>query len=130
MNNEAMLKAVIEAQVKGGYQNGWKVFLDSKFRLELDWVILEEDGEHASILEILLDPSGLRAAYGEKAVCESCLNRIAAQCHCGVDEGEGFPDVLEFYIVAARRILDAWLSKPEGDTDAALQTAFDLLPQA
>lgn len=74
------------------------------------------DGDEfsAHILTILLAPQGLRAAY------------TTADKPDTLDWATGDP--VPFWKFNAHEILDAWLSKPEGDAEAAIRTAFDLLP--
>ncbi len=101
MTTEEQLKAIIAAQAMGG-----RVFYQDNgdgFRSDLKcWC-------EYHILEILLDPKGLRAAYGE----------------------DGKPDDPTYMasgsLIAAHRILDTWLSS-NGDAAAAINRAFQLLP--
>ena len=125
MNPEEMLKAII---VKMGK---FKFLLDYDFKV-VGGTIGLYPGEYYKVLEILLDPAGLRAAYGDEPMFS-------------VKTGDSKKDIFMNYTAAylvrkgglpahwhsvSVMILLAWLSKPEGDTDAAIKTAFDLLPQA
>lgn len=126
MTNEEMLKAIIEAHVKGDYTR-W-----TSERHQYDPDALRMDGQHVSfyaglgtftthVLEILLDPAGLRAAYGEE-------QRVIREFDPPYFGCEGIVDEQQFK-KAAIRILDAWLSKPEGDAEGAIKTAYQLLPK-
>ncbi len=129
MTTEQKLAAIIKAQVKGGC-NKWEE-MDVDTRLVPNGCIetTTPDGSMIGhVLEILLDPAGLRAAYGDGVVCEGCLNRVAAKCHCEL-YGGGTPDITAMHIIAARTLLDAWLSS-DGDTVTTISTAYDLLPKA
>ncbi len=124
MTTEQKLAAIIEAQVKGGYDG----FAGIKDRIEpqdsitkpLFWA--KPDGHqlsHFHPLEILLDRAGLRAAYGESVFfIDETFVAMPADNPWGREGGISWE-------VAARRILDAWLS---GGSEAAIQTAFNLLP--
>jgi hypothetical protein len=119
---EQKLAAVIEAQDAGG-------FPDNTVLLRSMWLSSDKKAvtcsmlhpEFISILEVLLDPDGLRAAYRDgkshsEALCieggEVGLYRLSEAPHA--------------HRMAAHRILDAWLSN---GADAAISTAYDLLPK-
>lgn len=97
MTTEDKLHAIIEARVKGGY--------DSEFWTNGMRVISQSLYDHADnrwhILEILLDPAGLRAAYGETG-WNNCWQ-------------------------VGHKLLDAWLSS-EGDAAKTIDQAYQLLP--
>lgn len=128
---EHMLAAIIEAQVKGGWaENDYFAPSGVKTYLDLSDRYLWSGGERAAyILEILLSPQGLRAAYGSVEMrIESgdkrkdlILNAVVATLR---EQGK----VPAYWEHVAILILLAWLSKPEGDPLAAIQTAYDLLP--
>jgi hypothetical protein len=115
MTPEQKLAAIIEAQAKGGYPY-WEA---TDIREEL------QEGEPYQayeyiLLTILLDPQGLKAAYEDK------------QCDPEGDIGEGpsywnarFGIDRRIWQHKAHKILDSWLS---GEAEAAITTAYDLLP--
>jgi len=113
MTTEDQLRHIIEAQVKGGCTSFRFV---SEHYLDFDWKSrIGGTGEPTSpdtvahILEILLDPAGLRAAYEM----------------LGIGFHNGRPVLAK--IAVAHDILDTWLSS-EGDAAKTIQTAYDLLP--
>lgn len=118
MTTEEQFKAIIQAQVKGGYEeheaicglaeDEWAIFLSPPL----------------CILEILLDPAGLKAAYGSLGVI------------AGLKKGyDSLPDGEDKFIrydtpywqSNAQTILKAWLLS-EGDAAHTIETAFYLLP--
>lgn len=103
MTTEEQLKAIIEAQVKGGYDhydnNGDGFRSDLKYWCEYN------------ILEILLDPAGLRAAYGQQRLVNRSQYRTQLP-----------------WKVAARRILGTWLTS-NGNAAATIEKAHSLLPK-
>lgn len=126
MTPEQQLKEIIEAQVKGGCKShAW--FLQTGYTFviaadgEIEWDNYDEETV-GHILAILLDPSGLKAAYDSKPW-----------------HGGGFfssDGTLDYSVSsdglrsrhAAHQILELWISS-EGNATAAIQTAFDLLPK-
>lgn len=121
---EAKLAAIIKAQ---GITHAWSF---EEWTLDADdsaIVIHQEFGDdkphdvRCGILEILLDPAGLKAAYGED---------LAAACEHGIPTNPPTDYKVRTwkanYEVVATRILAAWLS---GGSEAAIQTAYDLLPK-
>ncbi len=139
---EQMIVAVIEAQVKGGCTK-FEKYITARWNPDEDEdrescplfyrinhtgkAMTDVNGFHYdSILEILLDPAGLRAAYGDHGVCSGCLNKIAKKCHCEIYGGNA-PDIEGIDYVVAHRILDTWLSEPDGDAIGAIRTAYFLL---
>ncbi len=133
VTKEQMLKAVIDAQGNGGLTK-WNrklyggQFILSNYLLVMCSKIEKEKAEadpnlrQMHILEILLDPEGLRAAYGDSITEEqSSLIKGGTIFNIGVTY---------FWKIVAQMITDSWLSKPQGDTEGAIQTAYDLLPKA
>jgi hypothetical protein len=70
------------------------------------------------VLQVLLDPEGLRAAYGESVKVPVSNGRYTI-----AKNTRGYH--LPIPETVAHRIVDAWLS---GGAEAAIQTAYDLLP--
>lgn len=142
MTTEEKLAKCIEAQVKGGFNQHrvlanachpkkqratWFLDLgDNAFRWE-DW----DDQERIALLEILLDPQGLRAAYGEgvhnfkSGECQRCGLWIPKLIEDAGDPTEFMETCSE---VAAWKILNTWLSS-SGDATKTIDTAYDLLPK-
>lgn len=115
MTPKEKIQAVIEAQVKGGFDEN-EFAIEQGFKIEGEYCIVIPGNMLVAthILELLLDPEGLRAVYGE-------VERI--------DHGDGLRmDIFNppFWRRAANRILDAWLS---GGAEAAIDTAYSLLPK-
>lgn len=75
--------------------------------------------QHRAVIEILLDPEGLKAAYGDGP----------ATPYKHMEGNHSSYIVPTQYEYVADRILNAWLSKSEGNAEAAIKTAIDLLPQ-
>lgn len=115
--------------MKGGYGN-WKIWGETHLQFgsvgdlcgytcvcDLDYY---KNFETHHILEILLDPKGLKAAYlRPESLCDNpkCGNNAFGGSH----QHHGYsPDTI------AHRILDSWLS---GGAEAAIKTAYDLLPK-
>jgi hypothetical protein len=118
---EAMLAAVIEAQVNGG-QPLHRFLLTEFDGLDGPFILIKgHDIETCHILEVLLDPEGLKAAYGEHLPCSICS--LYERHPERKDEGHGC--ISGTWRDVARTILDAWLS---GGADAAIRTAYELLP--
>lgn len=115
-----MLKAIIEAQVKGGYVH-WELL--KEWPIPRDAIYWKpspvECWERYHILEILLDPSGLASAYPWRC-CEDCRG----QC----PESEVHPFSEMYWEHVAHEILESWLSKNAGDALGAIRTAYELLP--
>lgn len=116
---ERKLQAIIEAQKKQGC-NRWEGMADDTL-VCIDGSIEALDEKRTMIghiLEILLSPSGLKAAYGEVLVLSIPKNE-----HLGIYE-----DVqAERWEQAANDILRTWLSSNE-DASATIDTAYSLLP--
>lgn len=121
-----MLAAVIEAQVNGGFDhNAFALRNGSTMECVGPFVLFERDGEpqgSVHLIGLLLDGQGLRAAYGE--------GKSHSQARSFEHGQAGEYRLIEAphaNRMAAHRILDAWLSKPEGDVEAAIRTAYGLL---
>lgn len=118
---EQQLSAIIQAQVKGGDEK-WKAIRIIHVNFEHGTVGMEQPPFRAiffpHVLEILLDPEGLRAAYGE-----GTQKFLPYMWNCLVTD-HSIPLNAPF---VAHRILDTWLSS--GDPTATIQTAFSLLPK-
>ncbi len=113
MTHEEKLKAIIEAQIEGGYKQ-WKLILsalDDGIPSTFNF-LLEFEGKKkrisASLLEILLDTQGLKAVYGE-----------------GIVDDGNLP--IESWLVVAKQIHIAWHSGEGNNWQAALNTAYELL---
>lgn len=127
MTSEEKLKAIIEAQVKGGYERyacdmverGIQTYEMLKgTRMEIPpvldgWVfaLLRDYGDHGEIniehvLAILLDTEGCKAAYVEE------MNSSTP--------GD--------YRWNSRMILEQWHSEEGNNSKAAIHTAYELLP--
>lgn len=111
---EEKLAAIIQKQVDGGY-NGWKYQvkngkLDEYDPSEPQYVGFFDASHH--ILEILLDPEGLKAIWPE---CKLCKEPSSIHYH---NEFKTNEDV-------AYLTLEAWL---EGGAEAAIDRQFSLLP--
>lgn len=135
---EDMLRAVIEAQRVGGHVY-WSVVLEQlKGNAK---TIIRGDGS----IRVLLDPQGLRAAYGDEPVAYGVsfhrpgeLQKDAAFT-LGPDAdsflGRRIPDSdgawtdTPEWLAVGQDILHAWFSKPRGGAEAAIKTAYDLLPK-
>ncbi len=116
LSTEAKLAAIIEAQVKGGFTKfdpflGHRHFtLNEGSYVRSGSSIITGGCSSAHILEILLDPAGLRAIWSAKD-----------------DYWSGNVWQTEWEAVG-HNVLDAWFSIPEGDAVAAIDTAYNLLP--
>lgn len=141
MTTEQKLKAIVAAQVKGSYGQ-WAFIMSSMdhetgdilprgqfYSRRRDMALGHETRLH--VLEILLDPRGLRAAYGgeDYAVCRRCLSRSALNCHCYAEADGELPEVVILFEEVPQRILDTWLSS-NGDAAKTIDTAYSLLPSA
>lgn len=101
--NEEMLRAIIEAQKANGYAYFW---------CEDDGSGMSHDGRYwcgFSALEILLDTEGCKAAYPNPNQDWS---------------GQGSNHMHK----VSHAILSAWHSGPGNNVNAAIKTAYDLLP--
>jgi hypothetical protein len=111
LSAEQQLAAIIEAQVKGGYKEYTPTL---QFLMEglkcLGTGKIAPKGFH--ILEILLDPAGLKAAYGDWPEWK---------------EGDELRMCSKTKSVATA-ILNTWLST--SDPKATIETAYSLLPKA
>lgn len=121
LTTEAKLQKIIEAQVRGGY-NGWQITVDQLFapnphnRLKLKGdSITDGYNNHGHILEILLDPQGCKAVWGEEMDTRTIVRD-------GVVE---FLKVNGGYV--AHEILNTWYDS-NGDAAATIDTAYSLLP--
>ena len=130
MTTEQKLQAIIGAQVRGGYR---------RFEPDADEVLLENGkgfwvndqggfGQwETSIVAFLLDPEGLRAAYGEApGGCVLCWVKTSdpERRWCHHCNRMSCRDADEW---AAFAIIDRLLSS-NGDAAATISTAYDLLP--
>lgn len=100
---EQMLKAIIRAQIKTRKHLDEQYVISETIRIHETGGVSIGKGE-SHVLQILLDPQGLKAAYGYYV--------------------EGQPD---WIIRCANNILLNWIAS-DGDAAATIRTAFDLLP--
>ena len=122
ITTEQKLKAVIDAQVKGGMfrWGGWTEGCHISSERNKEGIIVKDGykGEcYCFILAILLDPEGLRAAYGREPRVEQNTKEKTdrALIHW----------IMPCWEFAARKILREWLYD---GAEAAINTAYDLLP--
>jgi hypothetical protein len=112
--NEEMLRAIIAAQVKGGY-GMYSPYLHNDFIISTtQHLVAHENFEQKDfipnhILEILLDTEGCKAAYPNPNQDWS---------------GQGSNHMHK----VSHAILSAWHSGFGNNINAAIKTAFDLLP--
>lgn len=111
MTHEDMLKAIIEAQVRGGYDNWKEAIPHIEDSINGDFGMFGDENGFCSVLLTLLDTEGCKAAYGEMP--------------SGKDES-GF---LKGYEVAGALILGSWNSEEGNNWRAAIETAYKLLPK-
>src|SRR5438270_323664 len=125
MTTEEKLAAIIEAQVRGGYEN-WKMDpIDVRSRGYV-WHAGQGHAERhfCNVLEILLDVDGLKACHGE--ALEGGLFLRAGE-EVGTDSGKVMiVTPMPAYVRAGHQILDSWFA---GGATAAIDTAFTLLSQ-
>lgn len=137
---EEMLRAIIEAQVRGGCEK--YLFLIDGATLGAHHIRFSEALEILDtgycacgarsryILEILLDTNGLKAAYGERVAHDFDFSAIDEPCkRCKLRHGQWVGDYCTpGYIDISHSILDAWHSGPGNNLQAAIETAYKLLP--
>jgi len=109
MTREAKLKAIINDQMKGGYDN-WKEsieLLNNGIHGDFGLIDTLYRG-NTTILLILLDSDGAKAAYPHD------------------------PDgsIEDYWAWATDEILEAWHSSKGNNWKAAIDTAYDLLPKS
>lgn len=125
---EAMLKEIIERQVKGGcktFEDLGKTITEVANVNEFIGIVHSAHGlfqRNASITEILLDPTGVRACYGDNLPCSIC--ELYDRHPERTDEGHGC--ISGTWRTAAMEILNTWLST--SDPKATIETAYKLLP--
>lgn len=129
--NEELLRKVIEAQVKGGW-NGCSRFIDEPqfYEMPRDW---------KDILPILFHTEGAKAAYGEEMQFDDPeeLDEESGIIMNG-QSGDVFramigSDMVERRVTiglhaTAHKILNAWLSDQGNNVRAALEAAVSFLP--
>jgi len=151
MTTAQKLQAIIRAQVKGGYDlydvfdDGREIFVEETRYVKSYSRLFPGAGSSVYILEGLLDPAGLKAAYGEeknryepfdpvKDPSTGIITNALPGDTFVVDLGEEEHDFQRVIIIsvgwreAARRILDAWLAT-EGNAAKTIDTAYSLLPK-
>jgi len=135
---EKMLKAIIEAQVNGGFEK-YKHALSYETHLMGEGInknyMCDKVYAKAYILEILLDTDGLKAAYGdvfydEDEEIEEDNGIILNGAPCDVFQSNISTNIIRKRLTigwnaTAHKILSCWLI--EG-TESAIKTAYDLLP--
>lgn len=119
MTSEDQLKAIIEAQMKGGciyFENLMENIapLDS---VTAPYIWFWGDGKQEPYhpLVILLDPEGLKAAYGEAPQDMT-------------SEEYKFTGLREWHRDCGHQILNTWLTS-NGDAAKTIETAYNLLPK-
>lgn len=141
------LAAVIAAQVKGGCQS-WGGMSAITLLVSEGGAIRDKDTKlHGHVLEILLDPAGLRAAYGsemvpygvsfhdpgkkfaDNSVIFGKEDETDARLGMRIPDSDGAWVDTPLWLAVAQEILHAWCSKPEGDAERAIDVAFTLLPK-
>lgn len=119
LSSEDKLKAIIEAQVKGGYSM-YEMIIKLDFIItSCHHIVLHKNFDRlpfvpVHILEILLDTEGCKAAYGEER--ESVM--------MGVVPVMNIPK----WEVAVKDIHWAWHSEEGNNWKKAIDTAYSLLP--
>ncbi len=124
MTHEEKLKAVIEAQVKGGCTN-WEWWIPGDTPDHQDGTLREEiydiGLDKAHILQILLDTHGMKAAYGEEEYhhTTSLLDRTFQK------DGHYAEGKMAYYMYVTLVVTGAW--HKGNDWKGAIDTAYDLL---
>lgn len=119
MTTEKKLQAVIEAQARGG--------CDSFAWLSTDMYVngssVEDEAITLHVLEILLDPAGLLAIWG------NALTKFIKIGEIYIDEkGEYNGPTMQHYRYVASLILETWLAS-DGDAAQTIDLAYALLPK-
>lgn len=131
MTTEEKLKAIIQAQCEGGYEK-YDVFPRGFEMYVKGSVILhhrqpEDESTFGvcppySVLEILLDTQGAKAAYGLSATVEQA-EKIEGGSIMNVE-------VTPFWILVTQQILDKWHSGEHGNNyKSSIDTAYEFLPK-
>lgn len=137
MNNmlspEQQLAGIISAQVKGGYKRfefgSDEINFDNKGHAGFWCHNLEGEGQfESSILAFLLDPAGLKAAYGERGgtieTGDERKDMILNSVRDTMIEQRKIP---AYWETVSIMILLSW-NESNGDAAATIQTAYNLLP--
>lgn len=129
--NEELLRQVIEAQVRGGYEEYKPILAFALFFSEAQQkIVCHQDFEDVGItpmhvLEILLDTKGCKAAYGDNLPCSICSLYMNSPEH----KDSGHACISGTWRDVANNILFAWNSGEGNNVRAALETAVSFLPQ-
>lgn len=138
---EQNLAAVIAAQVKGGHHK-WFDIWDSIGKNGIHHGYLLGDGEEFEkvtgvvtytqmpryhILEVVLDPEGLKAAHCYDFSIETGDDRKDILLNAIHEHMKRSGKLPRPWQMAGHLILDSWLS---GGSEAAINTAFSLLPKS
>ena len=121
MTPEQKLAAIIEAQVKGGFDKfdpflGHRIFaLNEGNYVRSGTSIVTGGYSSAHILEILIDPWGLRAAYG------------TSERFYSYDGIHATGETLAYWVWMGRTIARTWL-ETDGDAESTIDKAFSFLP--
>lgn len=102
---EQKLRAIIEAQENGEHHR-WSVWKDT--------LLMYGDPAPENVIACLLDPEGLKAAYGGTPYGMTA-------------EEYRFTGLRDWPLDCGHRIFSSWYS---GGAEAAIDTAYDLLPNA
>ena len=127
LSTEQKLQAIIEAQVKGGYelyhQKYWHDLRDDSD--DVEWGCTScKCTWRLPILAILLSPQGLRAAYGNEQTDYIQISAIRVD---GAGDYAGPTISRDFHV--AYLIVETWISS-NGDAAKTIDTAYSLLPKA
>jgi len=123
---EEMLTGIIEAQIAGGFAEYSRILaVPGSLRVADKLVYFRARAvngvvaDHCrSVLDVLLDPGGLRAAYSNGRVAEGEARTAPTPEGLWIDRGKE----------AACSILAAWLAS-DGDAAETIGAAYGLLPE-
>ena len=119
---EAMLKEIIKRQ--GGSCHWFLKPLGEDFEFSTKYGLVFSGINHAHILEILLDPEGLRTAYGEEKTAEQI--KVVPPNGNKEDAFLSYLDPQPIWELNAKYILNEWLET--SSAEETISVAYDLLP--
>lgn len=128
------LRKIIEAQVRGDYRFWSEIARYKDMEVIGEAGIVHTEITHVfdgtPVICILLDPQGLRAAYGSiKAIAETGDRKRDILLNAVMDHLRETRKMPQYWENAAVLILNTWLSS-DGDAEKTISTAFELLPKA